>query len=93
MGALSRHCARENKTKKQSKIQRTLPASQLFSAMPPLDAVKVFDSIMMSVSLSRKKESNEVETPRRQQCTFTKHTPETHLHRTSHSMAKTKLAN
>ena len=48
----SRLCAREYKTKKQGKIQRALPASQLFSAMPPLGAVKVLVSIMMSVSLS-----------------------------------------
>ena len=46
-----RLCAREYKTKKQGKIQRALPASQLFSAMPPLEAVKVLVSIMMSVSL------------------------------------------
>ena len=46
----SRLCAREHKTKKQGKIQRALPASQLFSAMPPLEAVKVLVSIMMSVS-------------------------------------------
>ena len=46
----SRLCAREYKTKKQGKIQRALPASQLFSAMPPLEAVKVLVSIMMSVS-------------------------------------------
>ena len=46
--------AREHKTNKQSKIQRALPASQLFSAMPPLDAVKVLVSIMMSVSFSNK---------------------------------------
>ena len=32
----SRLCAREYKTKKQAKIQRALPASQLFSAMPLL---------------------------------------------------------
>ena len=50
----SRLCAREYKTKKQGKIQRALPASQLFSAMPPLEAVQVFVSIMMSVSLSKK---------------------------------------
>ena len=31
----SRLCARGYKTKKQCKIQRALPASQLFSAMPP----------------------------------------------------------
>ena len=30
----SRLCAREYKTKKQGKIQRAPPASQLFSAMP-----------------------------------------------------------
>ena len=50
----SRLCAREYKTKKQGQIQRALPASQLFSAMPPLEAVKVLVSIMMSVSLSNK---------------------------------------
>ena len=50
----SRLCAREYKTKKQGKIERALPASQLFSAMPPLEAVKVLVSIMMSVSLSNK---------------------------------------
>ena len=50
----SRLCAREYKTKKQGKIQRALPASQLFSAMPPFDAVKVLVSNMMSVSLSNK---------------------------------------
>ena len=47
----SRLCAREYKTKMQDKIQRALPTSQLFSAMPPLEAVKVLVSIMMSVSL------------------------------------------
>ena len=49
----SRLSAREYTTKKQGKIQRTLLASELFSAMPPLEAVKVLVSIMMSVSLSR----------------------------------------
>ena len=44
----SRLCAREYKTKKQ----RAPHASQLFSAVPPpLEAVKVLVSIMMSVSL------------------------------------------
>ena len=47
-------CAREYKTKRQGKIQRALPASQLFSAMPPLEAVKVLVSIRMSVSSSNK---------------------------------------
>ena len=46
----SRLCAREYKAKKQGKIQRALPTSQLFSAMPHLEAVKVLVSIMMSVS-------------------------------------------
>ena len=50
----SRLCAREYNTKKQGKIRRGLPASQLFSATPPLEAVKVLVSIMMSVSLSNK---------------------------------------
>ena len=48
----SRLCATEHKTKKQGKIQRALPASQLFSAMTPLEAVKI--AIMRSVSLSNK---------------------------------------
>ena len=43
----SRLCAREYKTKKQCKIQRALPASRLFSAMPPLEAKKVLVSMMM----------------------------------------------
>ena len=47
-------CAREYKTKKQGKIQRAPPASQLFSAVPLLEAVKVLVSIMMSVGLSNK---------------------------------------
>ena len=50
----SRLCARKYQTKKQGEIQRDLPASQLFSSMPPLQAVKVLVSIMMSVSLSNK---------------------------------------
>ena len=34
----SRLCAREYNTKTQGKTQRSPPASQLFSAMPPLEA-------------------------------------------------------
>ena len=45
----SRLCARERKTKRQGKIQRASVASQLFSAMPPLQAVQVLVSFMMSV--------------------------------------------
>ena len=44
--------AREYKTKRQGKIQRALPASQLFSAMPPLEAVKMLVSSMMSINFS-----------------------------------------
>ena len=47
----SRLCAIEYKTKKQGKIQRAQPASQLFSAMPPLEAVT---AIVMSVCWSGK---------------------------------------
>ena len=50
----SRLCAREYKTKKQGKIQRAPPASQWFSAIPPLEVVKVLVSIMMSASFSNK---------------------------------------
>ena len=50
----SRLCAREYKTKRQGKIQRALPDSQLFSAMPPLEAAKALVSIMMSVGRSSK---------------------------------------
>ena len=50
----SRLCAREYKTKKQDKIQRTLLASQLFSAMSLLEVVKALVSIMMFVSWSNK---------------------------------------
>ena len=49
-----RDCAMEYKTKKQGQIQRALPAFQLLSAMPPLEAVKALVSIMMSVSWSNK---------------------------------------
>ena len=46
-------CAREYTTKKQDKIRRALPSSQLFSAMPSLEAVKVLVSIMMSSPFPR----------------------------------------
>ena len=72
----SRLCAREYKTTKQGKIQRTVPASQLFSAMPLLEAVKVLVSIMMSLSLSNKGKTIEVETLRHQQSTFPRNSPE-----------------
>ena len=50
----SRLCATEYKTRKQGKIQRALPVSQLFSAMLPLEAVTASVSTMMSVSWSNK---------------------------------------
>ena len=78
-----RGCVQENtRREKQGKIHRALPASQLFSGMPPLEAVKVLVSIMMSVSLSNK-ETIEVETLRHQQSTFPRTSPETHLNQTS----------
>ena len=49
----SRLCARDCKTKNQCKKQRSLPASQLCSAMPPLEVVSVLVSIMF-VSWSSK---------------------------------------
>ena len=79
----SRLCAKEYKTKKQGKIQRALPASQLFAAMPPLQAVKVLVSIMVSVSWSNKGENIEVDTLRHQQSTLPRNSLETHLHPTS----------
>ena len=63
----SRLCAREYKTKKQGKIQRAPPASQLFSAMQPLEVVKVLVSTTMSVSVSNKRKGIEVDTLRHQQ--------------------------
>ena len=45
----SRLRATKYNKKRQGKIQRTFLASQLFSAMPPLEAVMVLVSIMMSV--------------------------------------------
>ena len=51
-------CAREYKTKKQVKIQGAFLASQLFTAMPPLEAVKVLDSITISCALAEKRETS-----------------------------------
>ena len=78
----SRLCAREYKTKKQGKIQRALPASQLFSAMPPFEAVKVLVSIISSVSLVKKGETIEVDTLRHLQSTFAGNSRETPFHQT-----------
>ena len=78
-----RLCGREYKTKQQGKLQRALPASQLFSAVPPLEAVKVLDSIMMSVSLPRQGKTIGVETLRHHQSTFPWSSTETHLYQTS----------
>ena len=83
----SRLCAREYKTKKQGKIQRALPVSQLFSTKPP---VKVLVSIMMSVSLSNKRNTTSAEHISKEQPrdSFTSDFPQ----RIVRSMAKTKLA-
>ena len=92
----SRLCAREYKTKKQGKIQRALPASHLFSAMPPLEAVKVLVSIMMSVSFSNKGKPLKLRHYGHQSSTFARNSPETHStsdfpQRIIKSMTKTKL--
>ena len=94
----SRFCAKEYKTMKQGKVQRTLPASQLFSARPPLEAVKVLVPIMHDVGeFVEQREAIEVETLRHQQSTFPRNSPEPHLHQTtrrgwSESVAMTKFA-
>ena len=59
-------CASENKTKKQVKIQRAFLASQLFTAMLPLEAVKVLVSITISVSCPKNGKPIEVEALRHQ---------------------------
>ena len=59
-------CAREYKTKKQIKIQGAFLASQLFTAMPPLKAVKVLVSIAISVSWPNNGNSIKVEALRHQ---------------------------
>ena len=51
----SRLCTREYKDEEaRQRFRELLPASQLFSAMPLLEAVKVLVSIMMSVGWSNK---------------------------------------
>ena len=50
-----RLCAREYKTKKQDKLQRALPASPLFSAMPPLEAAKVFENCWKNLWMRMKR--------------------------------------
>ena len=50
----SRLCATEYKTKRQGQMQRASLASQLCSAVPPLEAVFLLVSIMMRVGLSSK---------------------------------------
>ena len=50
----SRLCLQEYKTKKQGRMPKSLIASQLFSAMPPLESAHVLISIMMSVGWSSK---------------------------------------
>ena len=79
----SRLCATEYKTKKQGKIQRALPASQLFSAMPPLEAVKVLCLNHDVGEFVEQRETFEVERLRHQQSTFPRNSAQTHLHQTS----------
>ena len=85
----SRVCVREYKTKQQSNIQRASLASQLFSAMPPLEAVKGLVLTMMSVSWwSYKRNPLKVETLRHQPSTFPLNSPETRLYPTSSRRAR-----
>ena len=76
----SRLCTREHKTKKQGKIQQAPPASQLFSAMPPLEVVKLLVSIMMSVSLSKPLKLRHYNISRAH---FPRNGQETHSHQTT----------
>ena len=78
----SRFCAREYKMKKQGEIQRVLSAAQSFSAMPPLEAVKVLVNHDVGEFVEQR-ETIEVETLRHQQSTFPRNSPETHLQQTS----------
>ena len=78
----SRLGAREYKSKKQGKIHRALPASTLFSAMPPLEAVKVLVSIMMSVSWSNKGKPLKLRHYDISGAQFPRNSPETHLYPT-----------
>ena len=50
----SRLCSGEYNTKKQGNIQRTSSTSQLFSAMPSLEAIKALFPVMIPVSWSNK---------------------------------------
>ena len=93
----SRLCAREYKTKKQGKIHRAPPASQLFSEIPPLEAVKGLVSTHDVGEFVEKRETIEVETLRHQQSTFPRNKPRDSFksdfpQRIVRSMAKTKLA-
>ena len=76
----SRLCAREYKTKKHGKIQRALPAPQLFSAMLLLEAVKVFVSIMVSVSLSNQGKPLKLRHDGISRAHFPRDSPENHVH-------------
>ena len=70
----SRLCAIEYKTKKQGQIQRALPASQLLSAMPPLEGASLNHDVGEFVE---PRETIEVETLRHQQSTFPRNSAET----------------
>eukprot|EP00971_Amphidinium_carterae_P097010 1920458-Amphidinium_carterae.1 len=45
----SRLCVREYKTRVGGKVKRVLPDAQLFSAMPPLEALKLLCSLLVSL--------------------------------------------
>ena len=66
------------------KIQRALPASQLFSAMPPLESCEGACLSHDVGEFVKQRETIEVETLRHQQSTFPRNSSEIILHQTSH---------
>ena len=81
--------------KKQGKVQRALPASQLLSAMLPVEAVQALVSITTSVSWSIEGKPLKFETLRHQQSTFPRNSSVTQIRQTSgrvRNEAKKRLA-
>ena len=76
----SRDCVLGNtRRRSKAKIQRPSFASQVFTALPPLETVNALVSIMMSLRLVEQRETIEVKTPRLQQSTLPRNSPETHI--------------
>ena len=90
----SRLCAREYQTKKQGKIQRALPTFSVVLCNATSGSCEGACLNHDVGELVEQREPMEVETPRHQQNTFPRNSPETHLHpqKIVRNMAKTKLA-